>query len=169
MAINAPQQPDRMTREQTTRSALEAESPSYDWEPAAFTAAPPPRPDMEQRWVRCRLGAGEDIANLLKRRQQGWTPRPVDSVSKNFQFLAHRLGDFGNVIQNQDSVLMERPIAIGDKMRAHVQEKTQRYAATVRNMVENNSPRAKGTLGGQVDELSVQSTVGHGRIPIIPD
>jgi hypothetical protein len=109
------------------------------------------------------------VANVLRRRQQGWTPRAAETVPKEFSMLVRRFGDFGDVIQNQDSILMERPSQYGERMRAHIAAKIQRLDAAVRGFIDERMPRQHGTHGGSVDEINVQTTVGSGRIPKIPD
>lgn len=164
----------RLTREQTSHAAMEMENPySGDWAPAPFGSAPPPRDGYEQRWVRVRLGGNDDAQNFLKRTQQGWVPRPFDSVPQGFsvlkQTLDARFGDHGNVISNQDSVLMERPIAMGNKVRAYLSGQNQRLRASIADFVGSQMPRQHGTRGGSVDELDITSTTGNGRVPRIAD
>ena len=134
-----------------------------DWAPPAFTAAPPPRPDMEQRWVRCRVLGNEDHQNVLKRQQQGWTARSVETLPPEFSFLARRFGDMGSVICNQDSILMERPVSVGDRMRRYVNRQTGRLSESIRQYVGNQMPRQHGTSGGAVEKLDITSTAGNGR------
>jgi hypothetical protein len=140
---------------------------SADWTPPAFTSAPPPRDGMEQRWVRCRTLGQEDHQNVLKRQQQGWTARESDSLPPGFSFLARRFGDMGSVIQNQDSILMERPISVGDRMRQYVARQTGRLSDSIRQYVGNQMPRQHGTAGGAVETLDITSTTGNGRVPRI--
>lgn len=170
MAVHSPASPERLTREQTSRTALEQES-EFDpnWQPLPFTAAPPPRPGMEQRWVRCRLGTENDVANTLKRQQQGWKPRAGDTVPPQFSMMRRDFDKFSSVIQNQDCVLMERPVEYGRKMREIISTQTRRLQESIRDYIGQMMPRQHGTRGGAVDEIEVRSTVGSGRIPTIPD
>lgn len=163
---------DRLTREQTSRATAEMEAPDAgDWEPTPFTAAPPPRDGMEQRWVRCRIGGTEDVQNVLKRQQQGWTPRPADTLPPGFAGMGQKfdkLPDLGNIIGNQDCVLMERPEELGRKVKAYYARQTGRLRESIADFVGDRLPRQHGTSGGTVDELDLQVTTGR-RPQIAPD
>ena len=160
----------RLTREQTSRSALELENEwDSEWTPTRFTSAPPPLDGFEQRWVRCRLGGADDVQNFLKRTQQGWKPRPLDTLPKAYlglkQNLDAKFGDQGSVIGNQDCILMHRPRRIGETMRAHQREQTQRLSESIRDFVQGQMPRQRGTLGGLVERLVMETHTGTGISP----
>lgn len=167
MAASAPVTPsakdadDRMGREQTSRAAQELEQDWNDWEPQPFTSAPPPLEGFEQRWVRVRLAGGEDVQNFLKRAKQGWKPRPASTLPKAYeglkQTLTEKFGDQGDVIGNQDAILMHRPIRIGERVRAQLRDQTHRLTASIRDFVRGNLPRQHGTDGGSVEELNVRT------------
>ena len=165
-----------LTREQTSRTALEAspdEQLSDEWEPTPFTAAPPPLPDMEQRWVRIRLHGQDDVQNYLRARHNGWTPRPAETVSGGhvvlLDKLSERFGEKGSVVQNQDCILMHRPVSMGNKVRAHHSAQSNRLVQSVKQFVSEHLPAQRGAHGA-VEELSMTSTVGNGgRRPTIPD
>ena len=164
----ARQQLDSAARLMATETERLPERPDEfadDWTPPAFTAAPPVRPGMEQRWVRCRVLGTEDYQNILKRQQQGWSARSVESLPPDFAFLSRRFGDMGSVICNQDSILMERPISVGDRMRQYVARQTGRLSDSIRQYVGNQMPRQHGTAGGAVEKLDITSTTGNGRVP----
>lgn len=139
-----------------------------DWTPPQFTAAPPARDGMEQRWVRVRLQGADDVSNLMKRQQQGWTPRQVETLPKSHSFLTTRFGDLGSVVGNQDSVLMERPVTLGDRYRAYDRKKTRRLESAIGQFVDEHLPRQHGTKGGAVVEMNVTQSVG-GRNRIADD
>lgn len=143
--------------------------PGDDWTPPMFTAAPPPRDGMEQRWVRCRALGQDDVANVLRSEQKGWRPRPADTVPVQFQLLVGDWKKMPGVVQNQDSILMERPVERGDKMRAYLANQTRRLVAVVQQQVGHKLPPQPGTLGGAIDELEVKETVGNRRVPTIDD
>lgn len=151
---------DDLARPDLERRALELEKMwDADWEPQPLTAAPPPLPGFEQRWVRCRITGSEDVANVLKRTKQGWQPRPTDTLPKSHLALVvkldERFGMKGDVIGSHDCVLMHRPIRVGNKVRAELDERNKRLRASVEELV-SAIPVARGTTGGTIDELSVQ-------------
>lgn len=158
----------RLTREQTTRAALEVDEIDEDWRPAPYTTSPPAREGMEQRWVRCRITNVDDIQNIFKRRTRGWEPRSASTVPKGFIVMLTKFGDFGDVISNQDSILMERPIAEGQKYRRSTENYTRKLYESIRENIEDRMPRKRGTRGGNIDEFDVKYSRG-GRRPMIDD
>lgn len=165
-----------LTREQTSRTALEAapdERIADEWEPTPFTAAPPPLPDMEQCWVRVRICGDDDVQNYLRALHNGWMPRPAETVTSGHVILLNKLserfGEKGSVVQNQDCILMHRPISMGNKVRAYQSSQSNRLVQSVKQFVSDNLPAQRGAHGA-VEELSMTSTVGNGgRRPAIPD
>jgi hypothetical protein len=153
---------DRLTREQTSRAAAEIEA-WPEWTPAQNTTAPPARDAFEQKWVRCRVVNADDEPNIIRNMQQGWRPRQVDTVPPAFKPFVRRFGDFGEVIRNQDCILMERPKAMGDKVRAHVAGRNQRLRQSVQEYMGQRMPRQHGSNGGTVEEFEARATVGAGR------
>lgn len=165
---------ERLTREQTARVAMEDMGPDDEWAPLPFTTAPPPRPGFEQRWVRIRLVDDYDVKNYLRQYQRGWRIRAADTLPGGYEALKRRLdaqfGDQGDVIGNQDCILMERTIALGNKVRAYYVRQNQRLHSQIDDFVGAAMPRTHGARGGMVDELSIQAKVGNGRVPpIAPD
>lgn len=177
MAASAPVMPsakdaneDRLGREQTSRSAQEIDQDWSDWEPQPFTSAPPPLEGFEQRWVRVRMGGQDDVQNYLRRMKQGWKPRPAHTLPQAYANLKAKLnqekwGDQGDVIGNQDCILMHRPVRIGDRVRENLREQNARLSASIRDFVRGNLPAQHGTRGGAVEELNVTTTTGNGRQP----
>lgn len=159
----------RLTREQTSHAAVDMEQWADDWSPEPYTSAPPPREGMEQRWARCRLGPHDDIKNILKKRQAGWVPRPADTVPPAFLSMVTRFGDQGNVIGNHDSILMERPIFIGERMRAFINKKSDRLHASIAANIQESMPRQHGSKGGSVDEFEMSVTGSPPRRPRLDD
>ncbi len=159
----------RLTREQTSHATVDMEQWADDWAPEPFTSAPPPREGMEQRWARCRLGPHDDIKNILKKRQAGWVPRPADTIPPAYQAMVTRFGDQGNVIGNHDSILMERPIFIGERMRAFIRKKGERLHASIAANVQESMPRQHGSKGGSVEEFEMSVTGSPPRRPRVDD
>lgn len=159
---------DDLDRPDLERRALELEKLwDVDWEPQSPTAAPEPLPGFEQRWVRCRITGNEDVGNYLKRIKQGWLPRPVDTLPASNSMLKVRLdekfGAKGDVIGSHDCVLMHRPIRIGDRVRAELNERNRRLRASVEQLM-GTMPAEHGTAGGSIEELSVQRGTREVRI-----
>ncbi len=161
----------RLSREQETRAAVEDIGPDGGWAPTPFTASPPAREGMEQRWIRVRLGGQIDIQNYLRQQQRGWRPRPADTLPSGYMLLKQNLeaqfGEQGSIIGNQDSILMERPLSLGNKVRAYYAKQTQRLKMQISEFIGDNMPRKHGTRGGSVAELEMNATVGDGRRPPI--
>ena len=86
----------------------------------------PARPGMAQRWVRVNLALSKDpdIANYDKKIQQGWRPRPVDTVS-GYQHPDMNIGTTDGIVRIAGHVLMERPIETQKRHRQVIQEKTE--------------------------------------------
>ena len=170
-SIESMSTPHALDREQSDRAYLDD---SEAWTPTPFTAAPPPREGCEQRWVRIRMAGEIDVSNYLRQSQRGWKPRPADSIPAEYcvlkQRMDERFGEKGDVIGNQDSVLMERPIALGNRIRAYYSGQNNRLRASIAEFVGGRMPRTHGADGGRVDEFKLDVDYGAGRIPrIAPD
>lgn len=158
-----------MTREQTSRDAQDEAAMVDDWEPTAFTSAPPPRPGMEQRWVRFRNGGSDDLGNVVKRRHYGWEPRSADTLPAGYIVNVAPFAGLAGTIQNQDSILMERSVQRGDKVRSMIHRQTARMDEAVRGYVSRQMPAQHGTVGGSVEKIEIETTVGNRRVPNIAD
>lgn len=159
-----------MARDASNTRLMEEERPlervdehEHDWTPPQFTAAPPPREGMEQRWMRVRAAGVEDVQNVLRRRQAGWTPRPAETIPDSYKFMIVRHGDMGNILATQDAVLVERPLNMGARFREYNTRQASRLSESIRQFVGDNMPRRRGTTGGKVEELNITAEVGKRR------
>ncbi len=147
-----------------TRSAEEQNLPiheAYDdlnWTPPTQNLAPDPLSGMAQRWIRVKINGMDDPQNVALSIQEGWRPRPADTVSQDLFFPVISFGQWGNVISNSDSVLMHRPIKMNEGYKRHYAAQTERYVQGIKTYVKDNMPAGHGTTGGRVSEFSIKPT-----------
>lgn len=138
-----------------------------EWETVMRTKAPPPRPGYAQRWVRLMVHGQEDPANVMRKRNEGWSPRPAQSLPPGFFAPIVEHASMGNVIINGDMILMERPQAIHDKQARHHQKLTSMQAQSIDRYLAQHIPGGHGFGQGEVSEFSRKTTTG--RRPKIAD
>lgn len=158
---------ERTSREQDSRFYGDVH-PEYDpsWEPPKQTSGPPPRPGMEQLWVRTTLMGMDDSANVHQHLMEGWKPRSAASVPKGFYCSKAVFGDYGDVIANKDSILMERPQWMGDKVRASQASQSRAKVKGIAQYVRGRMPSNRNTHGADV-EINIRTE--RGRTPKIAD
>jgi len=83
------------------------EDKTLEWKPANTLDAPPPRPGKVQRWVRFQIGDKDDPRNWSRAQREGWSPRPVDTISSEFGAPTMNHAQFGTVVQVGDVILCE--------------------------------------------------------------
>jgi hypothetical protein len=138
-----------------------------DWEHVMRTKAPPAREGFAQRWVRMMTAGVEDTANIMKKRNEGWSPRNADTIPTGFfaPIIAH--ASFGNCIVNGDMILMERPMRVHEKQRRHNAKMASLQASTIERYLERNAPGGRGFSAAEVEKF--ERTVSTGRRPKIAD
>jgi hypothetical protein len=76
----------RASRIQESREAdvFHEDTLDVDWEPKGILDASfiEPRPGYTQRWVRTHINGIPDPQNVGKKFNEGWRPRPADTVPK---------------------------------------------------------------------------------------
>lgn len=159
--------PHHLSRDNETRGVIDAYEDRDTWEPSLFTTAPPARPDMEQLWVRTRLLGVDDHQNVAKHVMQGWTPRMASTAPAQWQLLSVTYGNYGSVIGNPDSILMERPKWKGDKVREMLARQEEARLKGIRQYVKGRMPTAHGAKGGDVTTFDMK--VLKGRQPTVED
>jgi hypothetical protein len=131
------------------------------WQPADTLQAPPPRPGMEQRWIRIRLGEKDDPRNFQKKFREGWKPVKLSDVPEDFEPPTMAFGRWGDVIAVSDLILCERPLEIGLARKRYFAQRLQRQLASADrrhvNRVQRDGHRIAG--GARAD---MKPTVGRG-------
>jgi hypothetical protein len=124
-----------------------------------------PREGMDQMWIRTREVDGRpDAANIQQAMTSGWRPRSASSVPEGAFLPVIRDATFGDVIAYHDTILMERPVALGDEDRAMVRERTARSTAAI-----SADPYRQDSMGRVVRQEYSQERItrtgsGAGRI-----
>jgi len=167
-AANAAKQQDqRESREQDLREAEPVHEDYAAWDDDSMlnTSNIPPRDGFVQRWVRTLVRGTEDQANVFKKYNKGWKPRPMSSVPKG-QFVMHVDFNGVDVIGIHGMILMERPKALQDKQRRSIEEDTRlQMSAVKQNMYKEHDPRS----GLSRPEMTERTNVSRGRIAPIDD
>ena len=138
-----------------------------EWETVMRTKAPPARSGYAQRWVRLMVHGQEDASNVMRKRNEGWSPRAGNSLPSGFFAPIVEHASMGNVIVNGDMILMERPLAIHEKQARHHQKMTSLQAQSIDRYLAQNIPGGHGFGPGEVSEFS--RTTRTGRRPKIAD
>lgn len=90
----------------------ERETEVVEWQDPSNLEAPPARPGYVQRWVRASFRTGEDPGNLMRARREGWRPRLVSSVGKDYAPATIHHKTLGEVIAVEGLILCEMPIKV---------------------------------------------------------
>jgi hypothetical protein len=77
------------------------------WEQNLALKAPLPRKGFRQRFIRVMLGGKDDHSNISKKLRDGWKPREVATLPKNYYAPIIESGRFSGFIGIQGGVLME--------------------------------------------------------------
>lgn len=138
-----------------------------DWQTVLRTKAPPERPGFAQRWVRLMTMGIEDIANVMKKRNEGWEPRKADSLPVGFFAPIVQHASFGNVIVNGDMILMERSLRMHEKQKRHGAKMASLQAGAIERYLSQNAPGGRGYGAAEVEKF--ERKVSTGRRPKIAD
>jgi hypothetical protein len=147
------------------RAALDSDDD--DWQQILRTKAPPPKAGYAQRWVRIMTHGVEDVANVMKKRNEGWEPRMADSLPAGFFAPVVQHASLGNVIVNGDMLLMERPLRIHEKQRRHHAKMASLQATAIERYLSQRAPGERGYGAAEVEKFERQ--VSTGRKPKIAD
>ena len=127
---------ERPTRNQDVRESDDIHE-EYDdnWEPPGLLDASklPPRPGFVQRWVRTKLNGVDDAANVGRKYNQGWRPRPADTVPSGV-YIPRIMHAGASVVGMEGMILMERPEKLHD---AHARRNQNATASQMRSVDEN--------------------------------
>lgn len=159
----------RKSRTQESRAAdvVHESYDDVDWEPKGLldTSNIPERPGYTQRWVRTELNGLPDPNNVGKRFNQGWRPRPADSVASG-SFVPTIDYKGSNVIGMVGMLLMERPLELHEKHRRYVRSMTD---AQTRSVNENLYRVHERGDGFSRPSMHNESTVSQGRKAPVAD
>lgn len=139
------------TRESRTQESREADTvhefSAMSWESPALldTTHIPARPGYVQRWVRTKLGGQDDQNNVFRKINQGWKPRPLDSVPKG-QYVPHVDFNGVNVIGIHGNILMERPVEIHEKHAAYNRQQANNQMVAAKNNLFNVHKEGTGMV-----------------------
>ena len=143
------------------------DSDDDDWQQILRTKAPPARPGYAQRWVRIMTHGIEDVANVMKKRNEGWEPRLATSLPAGFFAPVVQHASLGNVIINGDMLLMERPLRIHEKQHRHNAKMASLQASSIERYLSQQAPGGRGYGAAEVEKFERQVTTG--RKPKIAD
>ena len=148
----------------TTRTADEIHQTREDisreetWSPPSMLEAPPARDGMRQRWVSTQI-LGQDIPHhTMKRFREGWTPRPADTIPKDFPVPTIAQGQWEGHVGIEGMILCEMP-------ESKVEARTRYFAqknADLNKFVDSNLNKVEQS-GGLAIDRNVQSSVSRGQ------
>lgn len=166
----APAHPGRARQEATSRSTADR-ARDLDWNPSSDLSAPPPKPDMEQRWIRVRLGEKDDQQNFQRKFRNHWQPVRLQDVPEDFYPPTADFGRFGTVVCIGDLVLCERPAEVGMKRKKYFAQKLARQIASADRRHVDRVQRADHVISGGARQ-DMKPSVGRGirnRTPVQDD
>lgn len=160
---------NRTTRAQESRDADVIHEPvgDDDWSAPMMTNAPPARVGYVQRWVRTSVLGTEDVSNVMRKQNEGWVPRPADSMPVGFFAPVVNNARYGNVICNGDAILMERPTSTHERQKAFVDRLTRNQTSGIERYLSTAIPGGHGFSSGEVEKFERKVTTG--RRPKIAD
>ena len=139
----------------TTR---EENSRDETWSPPSMLEAPPAREGMRQRWVSTQI-LGQDIPHhTMKRFREGWSPRPADTIPKDFPVPTIAQGQWAGHIGVEGMILCEMPETKVASRREYFAKKN----ADLNKFVDSNLNKVEQSGGLSIDR-NVQSSVSRGQ------
>lgn len=157
----------RASRDQELREADKIHESYDNWDNDYLldTTHIPARPGYVQRWVRTDIKGETDRANVFKKMNRGWKPRPLDTVPKAQRIL--RMDFEGDeVIGIHGMVLMEIPESIFDKQSKRVKDATNVQMSSVKNSLFNVHDEGSGFSR---PEFYNDTKVRRGRVAVVDD
>lgn len=144
---------NRSTEEDVSQSYGLDRSAEEDWSRPSELLAPKCRNGYTQRWIRVRIGNDDDAKNSMRKFREGWIPRPVDTVPKEYQPPTFSHARLGNVIGVEDLILCEMPLKKARQRNAFYEAKKNRMMEGIDNDLRNVShggPRIAAERGTHV-------------------
>lgn len=121
----------------------------------------PPRPGMQQRWVRYMIGGEMDWQNLSKRDNEGWVRRVPNTV-KGLP-PTRQIDRVGECIVASGNILMEMPDELYEIDKSRVADKTRTQTEAVEKSLFKDTA-SDGFGAAQAVENNTGVTVG--RMPV---
>jgi hypothetical protein len=134
---------------------------SVEWKPADMLDAPPPKPGMEQRWIRIRLGEKDDQRNFQKKFREGWHPIKRSDVPADMEPPTIAFGRFGDVVAVSDLVLCERPLEIGISRKRYFRQRLDRQLKSADRRHVNKVERDDHPIRGGA-KADIKPSIGRG-------
>ncbi len=128
------------------------------WEEPALLLAPPPRPGMTQRWVRTSILDNETPQHVMRRMREGWTPRPADTIPKDFAMPTIDHGQWEGAVGVEGMILCEMPNERVALRTRHFQKKTD----GLKSFIDNNLNKVE-KAGGQRIDRDIQTSHSFGQ------
>ena len=148
----------------TTRNSEEVHPTREDisrdetWSPPSMLEAPPAREGMRQRWVSTQI-LGQDIPHhTMKRFREGWTPRPADTIPKDFPVPTIAQGQWAGHVGIEGMILCEMPESKVEARSRYFAQKN----ADLNKFVDSNLNKVEQS-GGLAIDRNVQSSVSRGQ------
>lgn len=116
---------ERETRDESTRKT--------EWKPPSILEAPPARPGYTQRWIATKILGIDNPSNWAKRRREGWEPRKVETLPKDFHAPTIDHGSYAGYIGIEGMVLCEMPEEMVNQRNSYYQKKTNSQMEAVKN------------------------------------
>lgn len=155
---------------QDARARTPKRERQVEWSPANTLDAPPPRPGMDQRWIRFQLADKNDPRNWSRKMREGWAVRKLDTVSDEYSPPTVSAGQLGEVIGVGDLILCERPVEMGRSRKRYFRRKYERQMAAAERRHVDKVSKADHPIS--ITHPTERPTVGRGtrrRAPVQGD
>jgi hypothetical protein len=122
----------------------------------------PPRAGFVQRWVRVKMPHSKDpdTSNYDKKIQRGWRPRSIDTCP-GYKHPDLNIGTSEGIIRVAGHILMERPIELQERERAHIDHKTAEMTKAL-NLNAGDMPKSNKYFGDiQIEQRKVNAEIGY--------
>jgi hypothetical protein len=135
----------------------EEESRADVWTPPAVLDAPPAREGYRQRWVATSILGNDVPHHTVRRFREGWTPRPKDTVPKDFPVPTIAQGEHAGFIGVEGMLLCELP-----EERAEARERYFAKKNGDQNAFVDNALNKVEQAGGVAINRDRESTYDRG-------
>ena len=139
----------------TTREDVSREE---TWSPPSMLEAPPAREGMRQRWVSTQILGQEMPHHTMKRFREGWTPRSIDTIPKDFPVPTIAQGQWAGHVGVEGMILCEMPETKVAARRQYFARKN----ADLNQFVDSNLNKVEQSGGVAIDR-NVKSSVSRGQ------
>ena len=148
------------SRDETTREA--SAHATAEWKPPSTLEAPPPRDGMRQRWIRTSILGDDESHHVMKRKREGWNPRPADTIPDSFPIPTMDHGQWKGSIGVEGMILCEMPEVTALQRDSYYSGKAQEQESATANDLNSAESRGGMALGADINRTS---TKGPGRQP----